>query len=134
MDLGGKFVPKLNGESRIRCSEGATETIFECLDGTLGCFDAMIVGFDELKCHLLGSQVSLYDFRGLIVNDVQFRRKSLQNEILKNFRLGRKDVMLAKSSPGIGVARMALVSEWYMMKKQTLPLSDRYGNLPVQSL
>ena len=82
----------MNGESRIRCSEGATETIFECLDGTLGCFAAMIVGFDELKCHLSGSQVSLYDFRGLIVNDVQFRRKSLQNEILKKICLSRKDV------------------------------------------
>ena len=70
MDLGGKFVPKLNWEVRVCGSKGSDETIFKRLDGTLGGVDAMIVGFDKLKRYLLGSQVSLDDFRGLIVHDV----------------------------------------------------------------
>ena len=49
MDLGGKFVPKLNWEVRVCCSKGSNETIFKLLDGTFGGVDVMIVWFNKLK-------------------------------------------------------------------------------------
>ena len=59
MHLGCKFIPQLDGELTVGCSEGANESIFECLDGSLCGMDPVAVRFDQLECHLLWGEVRL---------------------------------------------------------------------------
>ena len=85
MHSGCKFVPQLDGELAVGCSEGANESIFECLDGLLCGVDPVVVGFNQLKCHLLWGEVRLGCYGGLIVYGVYFWFEPFAYQIFEVF-------------------------------------------------
>jgi hypothetical protein len=70
LHLGSKFVPQLDGELAIGCAEGTDELILERLNGSLGGVYSVVVWFDQLKCYLLGGEVSFDCFGGLVVHHI----------------------------------------------------------------
>ena len=85
LHLGCKFIPELDGELAVSCSECANESIFECLYGLLCSVDPVVVRFDQLGCHLLWFEVRLDSFGGLIVHDVYFWFEPFAYQIFKFF-------------------------------------------------
>ena len=83
MLLGCKFIPQLDGELAVGYLEGANESIFEYLDGSLCGVDPVVVWFDQLECHLLWGEVCLDSFGGLIVHDVYFQFEPFAHQIFK---------------------------------------------------
>jgi hypothetical protein len=72
LNLGSEFVPQLDGELAVGCTEGTDESILECLDSALGCVDSVVVWFNQLKFHLLRGEVSLDCLGCLVIYYIDF--------------------------------------------------------------
>ena len=97
MHLGCKFIPQLDGELAVSCSERADESIFEGLDGSLCSVDLVVVWFNQLEYHLLRGKVSL-DCLGCLVNhDVNFRFEPFADQIFEVLFLCLQDEFRIKA-------------------------------------
>jgi hypothetical protein len=87
-------------------AEGSDKSVFERLNRSFRRIDAMVVWFNQLKCAILRDKVLFDCSCCLIVHNIYLR--SLLTRYSKIFLYASK--MLLESRPGIGTAKMALVS------------------------
>ena len=78
--LGSEMVPKLQWKMGVSSAETTDEVILECLDGSFGCVDTMIVRFDELDRSVVSSHVVCDGCCGLVICDVERRLVTLCRE------------------------------------------------------
>ncbi len=89
--MGGKFVPKLNWEVGIGHAQCSNNTILEGLDGLFISVDVVVVWFDKWEADLLGCEVGLDYFCGLIVHDIKFWFVTLFIKIFKILFISSQD-------------------------------------------
>lgn len=78
-----QMVPQLEREVDVHGAESTNEVVFEGLDGAFCGVDAMIVGFDELNCTVLGGDTFFDGSRSLVICDIEGGSESFSVRLSK---------------------------------------------------